>query len=193
MIADLRRPVAALLLGVLAAALPGAAHAATHKSVRHDAAAADVVFRGQVTSADKAKGKPGRRMRKYVVQADRIYQGTTATTTVRVTTRTGSAPCALPRLVTGTEYVFFVVEQHALLKTDRCRGTAKATSKLTHLVVKQLGNGKLPQTPATVNPSFTRVSGATPSSVTRLAAPGAAMLLVSLLGLLVVGRLGRHR
>ncbi|MGI8524037.1 MAG: hypothetical protein ACR2K3_12135 [Nocardioides sp.] len=192
-IADLRRPFAALLLAAVVAALPGAAHAATQKSVRKDAAAADVVFRGKVTSADKASGKPGHRMRAYVVQADRVYQGSTATTTVRVTTRAGTSKCALPKLSTGTSYIFFVVEKNSLLKTDRCRGTSAATAKLTRLVVKRLGNGKLPQTPIIANPTFTRVSGATPSSVKRLAAPGAAMLLVSLLGLLVVGGLGRRR
>ena len=191
-IADLRRPFAALLLGAVVAALPGAAHAATQKSVRQDAAAADVVFRGKVTAVEKATGKPGHQMRDYVVQADRVYQGSTATTTVRVTTRTGGSSCALPKLATGSSYIFFVVEQDSLLKTDRCQGTSAATAKLTRLVVKQLGDGKLPQTPAVENPTFTRVSGATPSAVTRLAAPGAAMLLVSLLGLLVVGRLGRR-
>ena len=39
---------------------------------------------------------------------------------------------------------------------------------------------------------FTRVAHADPPPLSRLLAPGAALLIISLLGLLVVGRLGRR-
>jgi hypothetical protein len=47
--------------------------------------------------------------------------------------------------------------------------------------------------PAPAKPTFTRVADAEPTALTRLAAPGAAMLLVGLLGLMVFGALARSR
>ena len=46
---------------------------------------------------------------------------------------------------------------------------------------------------AVTDPTFSRVSGATPGALSRLLAPGAALVIISVLGLLVVGRLNRRR
>ena len=52
------------------------------------------------------------------------------------------------------------------------------------------GAQPVPTPPATAE--FSRVTDATPPPLSRLLAPGAALLIISLLGLLVVGRLGRR-
>jgi hypothetical protein len=71
-------------------------------------------------------------------------------------------------------------------------GTAEATRKLTRQVVHRLGNGAQPEPNPPATATFTKVAHANPPRLTRLLAPGAALLLLSLLGLLVVGRLGRR-
>jgi hypothetical protein len=59
-------------------------------------------------------------------------------------------------------------------------------------VVAKLGNGEQPHQAPPAVAELTPVADAAPPSLTRLLAPGAALLIVSVLGLLVVGRLGRR-
>ena len=55
-----------------------------------------------------------------------------------------------------------------------------------------LGAGESIDPPAPPAPTMTKVEGADPAAVSRLAAPGGALVLVGFLGLLVVGRLARR-
>ena len=69
---------------------------------------------------------------------------------------------------------------------------AIATAKLTTQVVKRLGTGVHPEPTPPATAEFTSAAHADPPALSRLLAPGAALLIISLLGLLVVGRLGRR-
>ena len=186
--------MAAALLGgsVLATATPGVAAAPAKcptPTLSKQVKQADVVFRGMVDKARPVKGKGTQRFRTYKVKADRVYQGSLVTDAVVVTAAVGTK-CPPPKLRQGKRYIFFVTEQGSRLISTRA--TAKATTQLTRKVVAKLGDGVQPQPDAPVHPTFTKVAGASPPSLSKVLAPGAALLIVSLLGLLVVGRLGKH-
>jgi hypothetical protein len=184
---------AALVGGVLLLASPAGAGPAParcpqqslNKQIKH----ADVVFRGAVEKARPVKGKGDRRTRTYKVKADRVYQASLVTDSVIVTADVGAA-CPPPTLTKGKRYIFFVTEAGSRLVSTSA--TARATHKLTDQVVAKLGNGAQPHPPPPATAEYTKVPNAAPPRLSRLLAPGAALLIVSLLGLLVVGRLGRR-
>ena len=150
---------------------------------------ADVVFRGEVKKVRPAHGAGQDRTRTYRVLSDRVYQSSLVQPSVVVTARVGTR-CALPTLTQGARYIFFVTEHGSLLMARP--GTARATTKLTAQVVKRLGTGAQPEPAPPATAEFTLVAHAAPPPLSRLLAPGAALLIISLLGLLVVGRLGRR-
>ena len=188
-----RRVVAAACVAATTlVALPGSAHAARpcpDPTLGRDIDQADVVFRGEVTKARPAHRSGQRATRSYKVTADRVYKSSLVTDQVVVTARTGTR-CALSRLRTGTRYIFFVTEHRSRLLAES--GTAEATPRFTRQVVHRLGNGAQPDVAPPAAAELTRVADATPPPLSRLLAPGAALVLVSLLGLLVLGLRNRR-
>jgi hypothetical protein len=158
-------------------------------SLRHAIRDADVVFRGMVTKVKPVHGKAGHRTRTYKVAADRVYKKRLVTTNVLVTADVGTK-CALPTLTQGSRYIFFTNEHGS--KLIATPPTGRATPHFTHQVVQLLGSGKQPQTTKPPAATFQKVSDADPTSLTRLLAPGAALVIVCLLGLMVVGRTARR-
>jgi hypothetical protein len=150
---------------------------------------ADVVFRGLVDKVRPVTGKGKHRTRAYQVTADRVYRSSLVTDSVTVTAEVAAA-CPPPTLVKGTRYIFFVTEDGSRLVSTAA--TARATQKLTRQVVARLGNGQQPHPPRPADARFTRVADATPASLSRLLAPGAALLILSLLGLLLLTRVTRR-
>jgi hypothetical protein len=150
---------------------------------------ADVVFRGVVDKVRHVTGKGTHRVRHYQVRADRVYQASLVTDSIVVTAPVGTR-CPPPTLDRGQRYIFFVTEDGSRLVSTSA--TARATKKLTSRVVAKLGDGQHPQKAPPATATFTKVADAAPASLTRLLAPGAALLIVSLLGLATVGRLGRR-
>ncbi|HET7431156.1 MAG TPA: hypothetical protein VFJ89_06600 [Nocardioides sp.] len=175
-----------LLLAPAASAAPGPCAPTTFKQ---DVKKADVVFRGVVTKVGKVRGKGDQRMRNYKVEADRVYQASLVGDRVIVTAAVGT-DCDVPLLDKNARYIFFVTEDGSRLLATRA--TAKATHSLTRKVVAKLGDGAQPEPTPQPSAVFTKVADASPPSLSRLLAPGAALVIVSLLGLLVVGRLGRR-
>jgi hypothetical protein len=150
---------------------------------------ADVVFRGMVDKVRPVSGKGDHRLRTYKVTADRVYRSSLVADAVVVTAEVGTK-CPPPTLAKGKRYIFFVTEQGARLVSTSA--TARATKKLTRQVVAKLGNGVQPHPAPPATATFTKVADASPPSLSRLLAPGAALVIISLLGLLVAGRLGRR-
>jgi hypothetical protein len=159
-------------------------------TLKQDIKKADVVFRGVVTKATPVRGKGDQRRRNYRVQADRVYQGSLVTDRVTVTAAVGTR-CAVPRLAQDKRYLFFVTEEGSQLRATTA--TARATHALTQKVVARLGDGAVPKPTPPTTAEFTKVADASPPALSRMLAPGAALLIVSLLGLLVLARVGRTR
>ena len=84
-----------------------------------------------------------------------------------------------------------VVSPGGRLSADQCGGTARATDRLTDQVVELAGEGTplgatAPAEQETAE--FSKVADAEPETLTRMAAPGLALVLLGLLGLFVVRR-----
>jgi hypothetical protein len=180
-----RRLLAALLLvgcSVALGQLPAQA-AGTQTNTK----SARDVFVGTVTHAHTSGGT-----KTYDVEVDRVYKGDIKTPTVQITVDTSGNTCGLDSLSTGRDYVFFTHMSGSGLTTKGCYGTAEASGALVHKVERLLGDGRPAVPPAPEKAVFTKVAHAKPTSLPRLAAPGAAMVLAGLLGLIVVRRLGRR-
>lgn len=172
-----------------ASAAPAAPSGCPPTTFKQDVKKADVVFRGAVSKVGKVRGKGDQRTRSYKVTADRVYKSSLVTDEVIVTARVGT-DCDVPLLSQGRRYIFFVTEHGSQLIATPA--TAKASHALTAKVVAHLGDGVQPHPMPPATATFTKVADASPPSLSRLLAPGAALVIVSLLGLLVVGRLGRR-
>ena len=195
MFANAPRLLAALVLacvGVVLAQVPShAVCRCVQSDVRTDIKRADAVFRGVVVDSSGTSGGTNRDSATYEIEADTVYQGDVRTSSVEVRSRNND--CSLGELKSDEPYVFFVTEDGSKLLADKCGGTAESSGKLVNQVEQVLGQGTQlgggsnePDEPVAVE--FTKVSDAEPDSLTRIAAPGVALVLVGLLGLLVVRR-----
>jgi len=176
-------------VGVVLAQVPShAVCRCVQSDVKTDIKRADAVFSGVVADSSGTGGRSD--FATYQVKADTVYKGIVRTSTVDV--RSKNDDCSLGDLKSDEPYVFFVTEQGSELRADQCGGTAPSSGKLVRQVEQVLGKGSPlggsngPAEPVEVE--FTKVADADPDSITRIAAPGAALVLIGLLGLLVVRR-----
>ncbi len=189
----LRRLLIALLLAAPAVVLwQTSAHAAcscTAGTVQESAQRADAVFTGMLVDQSTGRtGADGSKETTYDIEADTVYKGSVTTADVVVVSPRNA--CTLGGLEADRRYVFFVHEDGASFMTNRCGGTDVADATLLRKVEKALGEGTDVTAPPAAEPekaTFTKVADAEPEDLTRLAAPGAAMVIVGLLGLLLVG------
>jgi hypothetical protein len=154
---------------------------------------AGAVFSGTLTMASGPTTSGNRQTMSYDVKVDRVYKGDFSSPRVTVKSDASGASCGLTGMTAGTRYLFFVRVSDPDLFANSCGGTGPAKSARTQKIVALLGPGTTPIPPTPEEATFTPVADAEPYSLTRLAAPGAAMVLVGLLGLMVFGALGRSR
>ena len=184
------RLAAALLLVCLGLVLTVSAPASadcTCKQGRLDqqVSKADLVFIGTI---DKVQAQGNGYL--YEITASRTYQGTPERET-QVLSAGGRDACGLGELGVGTGYVFFATGTETPYAADACGGTSVANPTKVEKIEKLLGEGTAVEPPPPPTAQRTLVEDAEPAGFARAAAPGAAAVLIGLLGLLVVRRLAR--
>lgn len=186
--------VISLALVVVSEAPAEAACTCQRPGVAQQVEKADGVFSGTVSMASGPTTSGKRQVMSYDVKVDRVYKGDITSTTVTVKSDADATRCGLTGMSAGTRYLFFVrVNDESALLADRCGGTGPAKNSKTQKVKAILGPGTNPTPPKPEAATFEKVADSDPPALTRLAAPGAALVLVGLLGLMVFGALGRSR
>lgn len=182
----LRRLLIALALacsGLVLTGVPAQACTCEDESVSQQARQADVVFSGVLRSQERRAGE-----HVYSLDVDRIYHGRVVETPVEVASST-STSCGLGRLEVDRSYVVFASRVGSSFESAQCTGTGRATPSYVADVERVLGAGNEVPDPSVeevpADPEYTRVDGSEPPEFTRLAAPGGAMVLLGVLGLVL--------
>jgi hypothetical protein len=147
---------------------------------------ADVIFIGTIDQVD-VQGND----HTYDITASRAYQGSPERST-QVVSAGGRNACGLGELGVGTTYVFFATGTAAPFAADSCGGTTVANPTKVEKIEKLLGEGTSVEPPPPPAAVLTKVEESPPPGFARAAAPGAAAVLIGLLGLVVVRRLSRR-
>jgi len=147
---------------------------------------ADVVFLATVDAVTDAD--PGHT---YSLTAARSYAGTVDHAT-EVQSLAGPTGCGLGALKEGRDYVFLARGSAPPYDANSCSGTATATAERVGKVEAVLGEGEVVAPPPPPTATMTKVEESAPLGFARLAAPGAAAVLLGALGLFVVRRLSRR-
>lgn len=163
-------------------------------SVADSSKAAMAVFTGTVDAVakqEKPAGEPGA----YYLQdvtVTRVYQGEIDTEAVQVRSEKVPKACSLGELAVGTEYMFFAVSSGDPWIAESGGGTVPVDAEVVGKVQRVLGEGRDPVPPPPESAEFTPVQTGEQTTLSRAAAPGIALVLIGLLGLIVVRGLARR-
>lgn len=167
--------------------LPAHACSCVRATMAQHAATADVVFTGKVTGIERTGTTAS-----YAVSVETVYKGQVRAETTVESPAQGDT-CGLENMVADRRYLFFGGGDGTTVGANLCGGTVPVSATSTAAIVRILGEGSEPlgATPtAAPAPVITRTDLAEPTSLSRLAAPGAALVIVGLLGLLFLRRVG---
>ena len=163
-------------------------------SIRASTKAAMAVFTGTVTDVQRfprTDGVPGA-IYEHSVTVDLVYQGRITTETVTVRTERDRTGCSLGALTPNTDYAFFVTGDGDPWEASGTSGTRPRTDQVVEKVASLLGEGAPPIEPAPETAVFTSLEVSEPRPLSRVAAPGAVLVAVGLLGLAVLRFLRRR-
>jgi hypothetical protein len=147
--------------------------------------AAEAIFTGVVMSS--AKSEDGSAMTYKVKVGESLKDEVDSPAQVRTSTRRNG--CPVDEMLVDRRYLVMGTVQGNAIEVDSCGGTALLTPDLLLDVQKQLGDsGSIGQPQAPTKATITRVDDSEPPSFARLAAPGGALAIIGLLGLVLLGR-----
>jgi hypothetical protein len=159
---------------------------------------ADAVFTGTVTSVQRPPDESSGVI-VILVNADRSWKGDVPAK-VELSTPASSDDCGVDNLKANKDYLFFAQSDNAQLTIDSCGGTAPFTAALGDGISKLLGEGKDPAAaeeppPPPEPPAADRqvIDDSEPVDFMRIAAPGGALVIVGVLGLLMLRPFSRRR
>jgi hypothetical protein len=164
------------------------------QSVATSVREAQAVFTGTVTARTEAPlpEDPTVTVFTQTVEVGRVYRGQVTSSSVTVQSERVRRQCSQGRLGVGSAYVFFVDGDSETWTAAGGGGTTEATDALVAEVEGLLGSGRAPTAPEREAAQFTEADVSAPVRFSRAAAPGLALVIVGLLGLLVAGRLSRR-
>lgn len=171
---------------VLATAAPAFACRCDSADIEKQSNRADAVFVAEVGDVVEV----GKQF-EYALTVTEVFKGSAERDTV-VASHQQATACGLGKLRPGTEYVFLVTGDAPPYAADSCGGSGPVSAKRLAEVETVLGPAEAVPAPEPPAPTMTKVEDASPPSVSRLAAPGGAAVIIGLLGLVVVGRRARR-
>jgi hypothetical protein len=162
--------------------------ACPYVSIADSTKVARAVFSGTVTAVEAQDRTDGAVGKVYVqtVTVTRVYTGRVATENVVVQSDRNRDACSLGQLASGTEYMFFASGNGNPWVATGTSGTRPVDDQVVTAVQRLLGPGNPPVAPTPEEASYTAVDTSDPQAFSRAAAPGAAMVIIGLLGLAVV-------
>ncbi|MEQ6903851.1 hypothetical protein, partial [Nocardioides sp. YIM 152588] len=201
--------VGALLLGAPAAVLaaPGTASAVRvdgcgdldltdQEAVTARAEGVDNVFAGEIVEREVVRASGEKLGWRYTIEVGAGFTGLVSSDSrVRLTVPNEDGRLLSARLPKGASYLFFATEDGSQLVADPCLGVVRLKGGLTTALTDRLDEYLSPPAPVVPTPTLTRDADTDEESpaLGRLVAPGAALALVGVLGLVLVSRLGRER